>query len=392
MKKILIYLCIIFAFVVSCRKDELINPNNCSYSNNLEQFVTVWEGLNSAYPLWQYDTTDWDRIYEKYYHLFKDERISDSVWKSYWIELTSSLLDHHTQIVLKRPTSSAYVILSPGLNEVRSRPYYHTNVVSINRYNMILGYKSDNRLTDDTVSMDGSTMNACAGLLDGDIAYLSLPKFNIRDQISKNAAEAFRYFKFMVGNKETVRAAIVDLRGNGGGNVFDIHEFISCFTDKPVLFGYIQKKVGLGRHDLGPKIPSRAYPDNGNKTDIPIIILVDVNSASMSEIAALAVKQLPSGYVVGERTYGGFSPLVENNFEYGFAGGFGRESILSAVLDGGHYVYMPFSCFTTVDGKCPEGIGVIPDRECLFDSLAWSQGIDNQLEEAIIFARSKMAK
>lgn len=377
-------------FMFSCDKDEVVNPNNCSYLNSLEQFVAVWEGLNSAYALWQYDTTDWDRIYDNYYPIFANPELPDSQWKQCWSDLTFSLLDHHTTICIRRPETSSLVILTPGSNEVASRPYYHSNRVGADRYKMISSLLNSQRLTNYQESRgDYNSLYAFSGILDGNIAYLSLPQFNITEQICDNNSCAFEHFKELINGMD-IEAAIIDVRGNGGGTSNDIHEFMSCFTDEPILVGFTQCKIGLGRLDLGPRIPLRAFPKSGNSTNIPIVMLVDVHSASMSEIATLAVKQLPNGYAVGERTYGAFSPLT-GDFEYWFSGSFGKT--YGEVVYGdevGHSVRTPYSCFTTIEGGCLEGVGIIPDKECLFDSEKWENGVDNQLEAAILFARNKV--
>ena len=57
----------------SCKKVDYINPNDTSYTNDLDQFITIWNGINTSYVLWSFDTTDWDRVYYYYYKVFEDD-------------------------------------------------------------------------------------------------------------------------------------------------------------------------------------------------------------------------------------------------------------------------------------------------------------------------------
>lgn len=368
-----------------CQKDLTTDPNNTLYSSDLEQFVRVWEGFNSSYAMWPIDTTDWDRIYDKYYEVFSKSSMSDSIWEKTWEELTSSLIDHHLQVVLKRPTSDYLAALSPGSKEVQSRDYYHAKNSPEDCLEQLstIGRLSDAEKTE----------TFYYGIIDSNIAYLRISQFNITElQLTwDNQLMVFDKFKKAVSSSQ-IKAVIVDMRGNSGGYANDLGILMSCFVTEPYQIGYTQEKIGLGRMDLGPRIPFRVFPtSDSQKIDCPIIALVDVNSASMAEIAALSIKTLPNGYVVGERTYGATCALTQNPYADQF-GSFGFPldmSILGLLAMSGHYVYTPRELFTGVDGTCYEGYGIEPDKTCYFSKDDYNNGIDNQLECAIQFALEK---
>lgn len=385
-KKTILILSLIILFV-GCRKDLMIDPNNISYTSDVEQFERVWDGLNTNYVMWGIDTTDWDRIYDKYHKVFSSSYMSDSIWKEKWEELTSSLIDHHLQIVLNRPTTGSLFSLFPGRTEVQKRCYYHP---SINPKDCLDRMSLSGRLTDQE-----KTESFYYGMIDNCIAYLRITKFNITDLMSEmdlNQMNVFDKFKRAASNSQT-KAVIVDLRSNPGGNANDLGILMSCFVTSPYLIGYTQEKIGLGRMDLGPHIPYRVIPfTNSQKVDCPIIALVDVNSASMAEISALSIKLLPNGYVVGERTYGATCALNPDTYADQF-GTFGypldTENMLGVLIMSGHYVYTPKYLFTGVDGTCYEGYGIEPNKTCYFSQSDFDNGIDNQLECAIQFALGK---
>ena len=48
--------------LVSCRKEplDMVNPNNRICKSYLQQFETVWQGMDQGYVFWEKDTVDWD--------------------------------------------------------------------------------------------------------------------------------------------------------------------------------------------------------------------------------------------------------------------------------------------------------------------------------------------
>ena len=236
------------------------------------------------------------------------------------------------------------------------------------------------------------------GVIDDNIVYLRISKFNITELMTSGNNQQlsiFNQYKSLLRSNR-IKATIVDLRNNAGGSAGDLGFFMSCFVDESYIIGYNQEKKGLGRMELGPRIPFRVTPaPECQRVSIPIIALVDINTASMAEIATLAIKQLPNGYSVGERTYGATCGLHDNVYIDQF-GSFGYpcdpSHILSVLAMSGHYVYTPIVLFTGVDGTCYEGYGIETDKTCYFNKEDWDNGIDNQLECAIRFALEKARK
>ncbi len=372
----------------SCRKDLVPDPNNTEYKTDVEQFEAVWNGFNVSYVLWSADTTDWDAVYEQFHPIFEEmEGQPDSVWRSTWKAVFSTLIDHHMSITLHRPATEAYLSFNPGVNEVRSRDYNHAMLLPLSYRRILKMLESEGRFTNtcNLYSLYTDVDQCYSGILDGEIAYIYISSFlKELDSVS-----AFRHFKNLV-MEEDVKAAIIDVRDNGGGVVHNLNYLFSCFTSQRIRIGYHQTKVGLGRYDLGPKVPfdADAKINNTDSQDknIPVIVLTNINSASMSETTAIAFRYLPQGYVVGERTYGATCASPQpDDFTRFYSGSFGQSGQ-------GHYVKTAKFLFTDADGIIYEGHGVDPDVECLFDRSAWENGVDNQLECAISFAKQTMAK
>lgn len=96
--------------------------------------------------------------------------------------------------------------------------------------------------------------------------------------------------------KEGMKKLIIDLRSNGGG-VFPIAiKMINEFLEAQKLILYTQGKAS----------PRADYYSNGKGKykELPLVIMIDENSASASEIFAGAIQDNDRGTVVGRRSFG----------------------------------------------------------------------------------------
>lgn len=124
------------------------------------------------------------------------------------------------------------------------------------------------------------------------IAYIKLDRFTSN---SENEVEnALKTFK----SKNNLNGLILDLRNNGGGLLDAAIGILNKFTDKNSFLlttrgnnKESEKKFFSKENPLIPK-------------DIPIVILINQNTASASEIVAGAVQDLDRGVIVGSKSFG----------------------------------------------------------------------------------------
>lgn len=93
---------------------------------------------------------------------------------------------------------------------------------------------------------------------------------------------------------KSVRAWVVDLRGNGGGLTSAAADALGVFCGEGTVASLVDR-AGTAR--------TEAYTGS-DLTDKPVIALIDASSASASEIFALGVSGTGAGIVIGERSYG----------------------------------------------------------------------------------------
>jgi carboxyl-terminal processing protease len=136
------------------------------------------------------------------------------------------------------------------------------------------------------------------GMLSNSVGYIKLDRF------LENAAQDVE--DALVDLKKTgLNALVLDLRDNGGGILQESVKIVNLFVEKGITV-VIQK----GRNREKPityKTSAQAI-----EPDLPLIILVNGQSASASEIIAGSLQDLDRAVVIGQRSFG--KGLVQQTF------------------------------------------------------------------------------
>ena len=168
------------------------------------------------------------------------------------------------------------------------------------------------------------------GLLDNGIGYINLNQFT--EDCSKDFRRAFVEMK-----KNGMHKLIVDLRNNGGGLESEAVNIVNLFVPKDVTIVSNHGKV---------KRLDRDYKTTAEPIDtvIPIVVLVNNNTASSSEITAGALQDLDRAVIMGTRTYG--KGLVQTTVDLPYNG---KMKLTT------HKYYIP-------SGRCIQAINYRHDR------------------------------
>ncbi len=125
-------------------------------------------------------------------------------------------------------------------------------------------------------------------VLENNIGYIEFTSFD------ENTAEEFKA-KFEELQKSNITSLIIDLRNNGGGLVDQALEIADYIADKGSVLLY---EVDKNNNEEVKKSESDPI------INMPVVILVNENTASSSEILAGALKDLGKAKIVGTKTYG----------------------------------------------------------------------------------------
>lgn len=201
----------------------------------------------------------------------------------------------------------------------------------------------------DIVRAKVESMTVDSKMLDNSIGYIQISEFD--DITSDQFIKAFNALK-----REEMQGLIIDLRDNPGGSVKTCVEIADELLPEGLIV-YTEEKDGKGDK----------YTSSGeNYYDGPLVVLVNGNSASASEILTGAIKDHKQGIILGTTTFG--------------------KGIVQQVipLGDGTGVKVTIASYFTPNGTDLHGVGIEPDEELEFDADAYLEdGSDNQLDRAI---------
>ena len=369
-------------FISSCRKDfkNVETPENYIGNSFSDVFDAFWNGMNNNYVFWSIDTTNWDNMYKIYKPVFAGLDITKAadVKKSvqYFRAMTDGLVDSHYNLSFAAPIADSSI--SPAYDrKLRAgiiRPAYVFYGYDARYYldsNYIYGQDSIN-------ASNGDTTEAIAGTIKGNILYLGFNKFGLKN--AYNAADngvksVLQFFiNYLRNPPPGFKGVIIDVRGNGGGDISDLNFLVGNLISNKLKIGYTRYKSGDGRLDYTPWAPAIVTPQAGAKAvTVPIVALADIWTVSMAELTAMAIHTLPNGHIVGERTWGANGPLTNNEILNG--GQFTASNFV--------FAYTSSSMFKYVDGNIYEGKGFPPDYNVPFSLNAFQTTGDTQLEKAL---------
>ena len=193
-------------------------------------------------------------------------------------------------------------------------------------------------------------------MLDDRIGYIQITEFDTvtLDQFTEALA---------VCRGKGMEGLILDLRGNPGGNLSTVCEIARQILPEGLIV-YTEDKNGKR---------TEYSCDGEHEMTEELVVLVDGNSASASEILAGAIKDYGIGTLVGTTTFG--KGIVQR--------------IIS--LTDGSAVKLTVSHYYTPNGNNIHEVGIEPDVEIAFDGDAYyNDGVDNQLQKAIEVMNEKL--
>lgn len=185
-------------------------------------------------------------------------------------------------------------------------------------------------------------------MLEGQTGYLSVSEFDSVTYAQYEEALNELTAQGMTG-------LIVDLRNNPGGNLNTVCEMLDLVLPKGTIV-YTEDKDGKRE---------TATSDDEHQINVPMVVLVNGNSASASEIYAGAVQDYGIGKIVGTQTYG--KGVVQQIFDLG----------------DGTSVKLTIAEYFTPNGRSIDGEGITPDVEVEYEADENNPEADNQLEKAL---------
>ncbi len=193
-------------------------------------------------------------------------------------------------------------------------------------------------------------------MLENEIGYIKIEEF---DRVTYD-----QYVNTLNNLKsQGMKRLIIDLRNNPGGLLNTVVKITDSLVPKGIIT-YIEDKYGNKSYE---------YSDE-NYLAMPLVVLVNENSASASEVLSGAIKDFGVGKLVGEKTFG--KGVVQNTFK----------------LSDGSGVKITMAKYYTPNGICIHGKGIEPDYKIKgissenLSSLPFNEDI--QLQKGIEIVKS----
>ena len=191
---------------------------------------------------------------------------------------------------------------------------------------------------------------------DDGIAYIQIAEF---DEVTSGQFEDY----LEQARNDGMKGLVIDLRDNPGGSLSTVVEIANQILPKGLVV-YTEDRDGNRKE----------YECDGkHEIEVPLVVLVNGNSASASEILAGSIKDYGVGTILGTTTYG--KGIVQKIFS----------------LSDGSALKLTISHYYTPKGNDIHGVGIEPDEELELDKEAYLEdGTDNQLDRAKEILKEKI--
>ena len=331
MKKTFIALLVILATLVSCVDEQ--EHDNTPQGN----FEALWQIIDEHYCFFDYKDVDWNAIYNIY-----KVRASDNINREQLFE-----------------------VLTDMLSELRDG---HVNLATAFDYGRYWRWHEDypSNFSDTLQRRYLGTDYRIAGgmkykILDDNIGYVYYGSFNSAVGES-NLDEVIYHLMFCQG-------MILDIRGNGGGNLTYAEKLAARFCNEKTLVGYQQHKTGKGHNDFSDLEPQYIEPSANIRWQKGAVVLTNRGVFSAANDFVKYMKCFPLVKIVGDQTGGGAGMPYTNTLPNGWT--------------------VRFSACPSYDKDRKEvEFGISPDYAVCLSDDDFRQGKDSLIE----FARKLLAE
>ena len=225
-----------------------------------------------------------------------------------------------------------------------------------------------NMLKSSTVKTSKIVIKRDGNEISFDVTKENITLFSVSSEMLKNNNKNIGYLSVSIFGQKTysqfkdallklesqdMDSLIIDLRGNTGGYLYTVTNMLEEFVGKDNIMYQIQSSSGVKKYKSS-KETSRKYK---------IVILVDENSASASEIMAASMKENYGAVLVGKTTYGKGTVQTTKN------------------LSNGSMIKYTIEKWLTPNGKNIDKEGITPDYDVnIGDSYSNSPTKENDMQ------------
>ena len=438
----MLILLMLFAFV-SCRPDitEKVELDDIQTYEAL--FDAWWFKMNQNYVFWNLDSpgSEWDDVRSEYLPIFRsygdiansDIETQDAVIGDFY-DIISDLSDMHYSMSISLPDKECFMAtglisilsrlgLEPEVakdlvinrtyssnHTVQSSAFYNegTKMVMEKVFGISLGDGIVTRSFGTETAREGklgqyfvkagyvssSELVMLAGLTEDNILYFSFSEFSISSCLAegspvRDALIDLLDSAFLLIPQKKLNGFILDLRGNGGGDVVDLQLLWQFISDTPTVVAESRYKNEGSRLSYTSWQPATIQPsdDISGVFDKPIVLLVNNRTASCAEFSTMFFKALNDKHgadvtIMGDQTLGATGMIYDISDNLFDSGTFTLGDFIKTTTT-------PFLQNRMYDGTFVEGKGIVPDEIVPFEYDKFVSGEDTRLNRAFSLIRGQ---
>ena len=249
------------------------------------------------------------------------------------------------------------MIVSIDGQDVTNRTLQEISVLCIGEEgtSITLGVKRGDEVLEFEMTRRAVSMDMLAySMLDDGIGYMDIAQFG--GNCEELFVEAMAYFE-----QNNAEGIVIDLRDNPGGYLSTVTAMLDLLLPEGTIV-YTEDKNGT----------QEVFTSDASCTDIPLVLIVNENTASAAEIFAGAIQDYDYGDVVGTTTYGK-----------------GVVQVVIPITSTGGGIKITTSEYFTPNGRSIDGNGIYPDeyvelqQDFIDNPENYSFEADAQVQEAL---------
>jgi carboxyl-terminal processing protease len=325
-----------------------------------KNFEELWQTFHNRYPFFKLRNVDWKKQYDTYRPKVTNQTSDDELFEIF-CQMLDPLDDGHVSLTVKATGHQKKRYFSPEKKPRFWREFTKEQIKEL--------FKT----TEKTLVANGFgppaeteawILHYCRSQAFGYFRLLELEGVNKRKLTAALDTIAHDFSDF--------DGFIIDIRDCPGGHDSTAITIINRFCDRKRVAFHRKTKIGPGEDDFTPLKTWHIEPQGDAQFTGPIVLLTCDSVFSGGEVFALAIRQLPHVTIIGDRTNGIFSYVLDKKLPNGWLYGLSYQVYFSAEM------------------VCYEGIGIPPDIELLNEKADIENGADPLITRSLEVLKSKI--
>lgn len=327
-------MCLAMAAMLLCLTTSCVRGED--YSDTPEDnFQSLWRTIDEHYCFLDYKQEtiglDWNEVYTRYHG-----KLSSDMTRIQLFEVLSNMLSE-----LRDGHVNLYCSADVGRNWSWHEDFPENLSTELRNHYL------------------GNDYKIAAGLkykiLDDNVGFIVCENFSIGIG-EGNIGDCLYYLRACDG-------LIIDVRGNGGGQLNFAERLASHFTNERLLVGYIQHKTGPRHNDFSTPKPEYLEPSKGFRWQKQCIVLTNRTCFSATNTFVRDMKECRNVILMGDQTGGGSGMPFTSELPNGWT--------------------VRFSACPELDARMQHTeFGIQPDIVCQLDSTDLMNQHDTMIERA----------